>query len=321
MRIRSLSLLFICFSLAAIAQKRPLELHGAIKTEGAPVTYELTLYDSANFLSGIAIEDKNGPNEMVLHIKGKRNPTLRTVFFWEDSVISRKNASETGLYTGIFDYEEDEQTIYYRGVFTNANNLRMQVVLQGKKPVQDAPPPPKPAPRRGIVVQQEVPPPVDTVKKIAAAPKPAPAPIVKPAPNPRPSKPIAIYTPPPAAAPVTPLPPSKPSVITAGTDAVYNWKTDSVKIEIWDGGSVDRDFVSVIYNGATVLGNYMLIKDKKELKLYVPYGQTSIINIKAENEGNEPPNTADILIYDGPKSYTIKAYNKEKQEAVIKLVR
>lgn len=314
-------MLFTCLSLAAIAQKRPLELQGVVRTAVGPLSYVLTLTDSANILDGIAVEDKGGPHELVLHVRGKRNPTIQTVFFWEDSIISRRDAMETALYNGIFDYQEDEQTVYYNGVFTNANNNRIPIVLQGKKPVQDAPPPPMPARRKGIVVQQEVPPPVDTVKKIVAAPKPAPAPIVKPAPNPRPSKPVVIYTPPPAAEPVATAPQPKPSIITAGTDAIYNWKTDSVKIEIWDGGSVDRDFVSVIYNGATVLGNYMLIKDKKVLKLYVPYGQTSTINIRAENEGNEPPNTADILIYDGPKAYTIKAYNKEKQAAVIKLVR
>lgn len=321
MRRGFLSLLFTCLSLAAIAQKRPLELHGAIKTGAEPVTYELVLFDSANFLEGYAITDKGGAHEMKLHVKGKRNPAIRTLFFWEDSVISKKVETDGALYTGILDYQEDEQTIYYNGVFSTANNYRTTIVLQGKKPVQDAPPPSRPAPHKGIVVQQEVPPPVDIVKKVAAASKPAPEPIVKPAPNPRPSKPVVIYTPPPAAEPVaTPLQP-KPSIITAGTDAIYNWKTDSVKIEIWDGGSVDRDFISVIYNGATVLGNYMLIKDKKVLKLYVPHGQTSTINIRAENEGNEPPNTADILIYDGLKAYTIKAYNKEKQQAVIKLVR
>ena len=104
--------------------------------------------------------------------------------------------------------------------------------------------------------------------------------------------------------------------ITAGTDKAYQWQTDSCTIEIWDGGVIDGDVISVLVNGEKVLDNYTLRKDKKKLSFRLGKNANTI-SIIAEYEGINPPNTAQLLLYDGTVQYALTAFNKKGEKATV----
>ena len=110
-----------------------------------------------------------------------------------------------------------------------------------------------------------------------------------------------------------------PDEITTGVDKVYEWHSDTVVAEIWDGGNIDGDIITVLYNGIPILKHYTLTKEKKQLRISLSAKTTDVLTIVAINEGNEPPNTANILLIDGDKQYNIVAYNSMGQEATIKI--
>lgn len=152
---------------------------------------------------------------------------------------------------------------------------------------------------------------------VAHAESPAKAPAA-PAPAPEKQKPVRIVydTARRAPAPATP----RQEEVTAGKTQTYQFSSDSVWIEIWDGGKLDGDIITVLLNERPVLARYTLTADKKQLRLPLQKGQNTLIII-ADNEGNEPPTTADILLHDGDKQYRLLAHNRIGREAVIHLIR
>jgi hypothetical protein len=115
--------------------------------------------------------------------------------------------------------------------------------------------------------------------------------------------------------------PSATDEITKGVEKIMDWESDTLYLEVWDGGNVDEDKISISLNGALLLKHYVLAKQKKVVKVFLPAHSKSRLVILAENEGNEPPNTADLILKDGGKEYHIVAYNDIGQEAVINLQR
>ena len=95
----------------------------------------------------------------------------------------------------------------------------------------------------------------------------------------------------------------------------------TVVIEAWDGGTVDGDRITIQFNGKTRLENYSLVKEKKQLRIPLAGHGVNTISIIADNEGTEPPNTASLLFIDGTTKYSVIAYNKKGQQAVIKIKR
>ncbi|HET8572793.1 MAG TPA: hypothetical protein VFL76_02870 [Edaphocola sp.] len=114
---------------------------------------------------------------------------------------------------------------------------------------------------------------------------------------------------------------SKPQIktITEGQEGVYLWHSDKIIFEIWDGGEIDGDQVTVAYNGRPVLESYRLTEQKKQLTFDIGGNELNIITITANNEGGNPPNTATIKIMDGSKAYSILAYNKTGKAATIQI--
>jgi hypothetical protein len=110
--------------------------------------------------------------------------------------------------------------------------------------------------------------------------------------------------------------------VTAGVEQMYEWNSDTIKLEIWDGGKIDGDLVTVYYNGEMVWDRSAISATKK--RFYLPLSASDDINrivIVAINEGNEPPNTANLTLWDGPVSHAVIAYNSIGKEAVIKVRR
>lgn len=107
--------------------------------------------------------------------------------------------------------------------------------------------------------------------------------------------------------------------ITEGKDKTYNWKSGQVQLEVWDGNNEDNDKVTILYNGQEVLSNHTLTKEKKRLVLPIGGNELNIITVIAVNEGNEPPNTANILLTDDTVTYEVIAHNTIGKKALIRI--
>jgi len=77
-----------------------------------------------------------------------------------------------------------------------------------------------------------------------------------------------------------------------------NVKAKELLIKVWDDGQVDNDTISLLLNNRLVLKNYKLDKTKYELTVRLTK-KHNYIELKAENLGSIPPNTAAISISDG----------------------
>ncbi|MCW3122224.1 MAG: Protein of unknown function precursor [Flavipsychrobacter sp.] len=104
--------------------------------------------------------------------------------------------------------------------------------------------------------------------------------------------------------------------ITAGVQKQYDWNTDSCTIELWDNGVVDGDVVSLLVNDEKVLANYTLGKQRKQLKFPVTK-KINTITVIAEEEGINPPNTVELMFYDGEDRYKLTAFNKKGEQATV----
>ena len=109
--------------------------------------------------------------------------------------------------------------------------------------------------------------------------------------------------------------------ITSGVEKTYEWHSDTVVIDAWDGGNVDGDRITLRFNGNALLTNYSLVKEKRQLRIPLPRDGVSTITILAENEGSDPPNTASLLFTDGAIQYSILSYNPRGMTSVIKIRR
>jgi hypothetical protein len=86
-------------------------------------------------------------------------------------------------------------------------------------------------------------------------------------------------------------------------------KANQVKINIYDGGKLDGDKITIMVNGKPYLTNYEAQSDKKILTLNLIEDKTSVV-IKALNEGSIKPNTIVVELDD--QKNTIKALSNLK---------
>ncbi len=110
-----------------------------------------------------------------------------------------------------------------------------------------------------------------------------------------------------------------PKQITEGKEEVFYWNSDSIIIEIWDDNKVDNDRIRVEFNGMVALDNFTISRDKKVLQFPVGGNELNILSITALNEGNEPPNTVNMLLHDGSKTYEVFAYNRIGKKSQIRI--
>jgi hypothetical protein len=83
---------------------------------------------------------------------------------------------------------------------------------------------------------------------------------------------------------------------------------DSLKMFVYDNGTVDDDTVTIIVDGNVLINRYRISGKAKEinLPLFKSGNQHSIL-LYANNLGSIPPNTALIIIMAGKKRYELRA--------------
>jgi hypothetical protein len=292
-------------SLQASAQRNEYTLKGYMGVQGGEsFHYDLKLKDSTgNLLSGYSSTYSNPENDVQTYVVAEIDRSAKTLHIKESTIIHNnyfKSNVIICLVESNLKYSSLEKNLFGKLITVTAGNgancSNGSISFSDKNEIDNL-----------------FNPAAKTVAPVAAANTPKPV-AVKPKRiiyDTLPATPR--YTPPPA--------PKQPiqATITEGKDKTYDWTSNEIILEIWDGNSVDNDQVTVSYNGNDVLKDYTLTSNKKQLKLPIGGNELNIISIKAINEGAEPPNTANITIKDGNTNYDIMAYNTFGKIALIKI--
>jgi hypothetical protein len=109
--------------------------------------------------------------------------------------------------------------------------------------------------------------------------------------------------------------------ITEGIEKSYEWHSDSIIIEVWDGGTLDGDVISIAFDSQKILDNYSLRTKKKRISLALSDYALHSLSILSVSEGTEPPATATLTLRDGGVVYNVVAYNKKNAVSVLKIRR
>jgi len=95
----------------------------------------------------------------------------------------------------------------------------------------------------------------------------------------------------------------------------------SVKVSLYDNGEIDGDSISLFYNGKLLLSHQRL--SDKPITLNINVDKDKTINelvMYAENLGSIPPNTALMVVYDGPNRYEIRITSDLQKSGAIRFV-
>ncbi len=114
---------------------------------------------------------------------------------------------------------------------------------------------------------------------------------------------------------------AKQEKITAGVEKNYNWHADSIVVEVWDGGTFDGDRVTISLDDKQVLNRYVIQKEKKRLVIPLKDKEMHTLSIIADDEGFQPPNTANLTLSDGSIYYNLLAYNAKGKSSVVLIQR
>lgn len=80
------------------------------------------------------------------------------------------------------------------------------------------------------------------------------------------------------------------------------FKSEKIKISIWDHGRQDGDIVSVYLNGFTVISKHLLTYSKKPIEITLDPNKANDLFLYAHNLGEYAPNTVSVEISDGHTS-------------------
>ncbi len=306
LRLMILLLLLNCCAFSLRAQQYSYTLKGFMGVQGGEsFTYTLQLKDSVrNLLCGYAYTYLNEKNDVKAYVVAEVDRQGKTLRLKETNIIHNnyfKSKATICLVDALLTYSNAEKSLSGPLItktailgaecskgsisFTNAGELDQlfnPVIKHQELPVASVATPAKPKAVKVIY---------DTLPK-----------------------PRRVQNPPPANVVV-----KKTESITEGKDKTYIWQSNDIVLEIWDGTQVDNDRVTILFNGSEVLKGYTLSKERKKLTLPIGGNELNIITIIADNEGGDPPNTADILLSDGDVHYDVIAHNTVGKRALIKI--
>ncbi len=304
-----LTSVFLVVCTLSFAQQKEKTLSGFLGVEGGEsFTFKLIFTDSADYIKGYSYTWLYEKSEVQASILGYIDKKNRTLSFRETSIVYNhgfQSNTTICLINAVLKYKQEGSNMVFSGPITSSDASN-ESCGRGTISFTDN------ENLRSVFQSQAADTPIAVSK---------PAQVKQPV-----SKPIRIIydtaTSRPATAQQQTVPSANnPEKITAGVEKIYEWNSETVQISIWDGGRVDGDIITVLYNNAPVLTKYKIVKEVKELTLPATVGTIDVITIIANNEGNEPPNTTNILLTDGKKQYPVVAYNTAGKQAIIKIKR
>lgn len=95
----------------------------------------------------------------------------------------------------------------------------------------------------------------------------------------------------------------------------------SVKVDLYDNGEVDGDSISLFYNSKLLLSHKRL--SEKPISLNITVENDKSINelvMYAENLGSIPPNTALMIVTDGPNRYEVRITSDLQKSGAIRFI-
>lgn len=97
-------------------------------------------------------------------------------------------------------------------------------------------------------------------------------------------------------------------------------KNKTVKVDLYDNGEVDGDSISLFYNGKLLISSKRLSEKPITLNITVEDDVVNELVMYAENLGTIPPNTALMVVTDGPKRYEVRITSDLQKSGVINFV-
>jgi len=93
-------------------------------------------------------------------------------------------------------------------------------------------------------------------------------------------------------------------LMKSGEKFTFNSERKKITLLIWDANKEDGDKIDLLLNSATILSNYETKNKARKIRIKLEDGK-NIIEVKATNEGINPPNTSRIKLIDGKTKYTV----------------
>jgi hypothetical protein len=296
-----LSGLLMVISLQLAAQQPEIILKGFLGVEGGEsYTYKLVFRDSSGYISGFAYTWLYEQKQVKASITGQIDRTNKTLSFKETNIISNtgfESNTTICLIQAQLKYNRDNETMVFSGAITSSD-ISNVYCGQGTITLTDD------DALKSLFVETSVKP--ETKLSAAKGKSRQPVTIIYDTVIKRPDRNVSSYP-----------PIDKEEKLTSGEEKMVKWETDSIKIKLWDGGEIDGDIVTLSINNIPILSKYKLEKQPKLLT--IPANQTEIqVVITANNEGNTPPNTANLTLVDGSKEYPFLVYNTIGKQATIR---
>jgi hypothetical protein len=98
-------------------------------------------------------------------------------------------------------------------------------------------------------------------------------------------------------------------------------ESDVVNVDLYDNGEIDGDSISLFYNNKLLLADRRLTD--KAINITLPMADDDSVNelvMYAENLGLIPPNTALMVVRDGPNRYEVRISSDLEKNGVIRFV-
>lgn len=105
-----------------------------------------------------------------------------------------------------------------------------------------------------------------------------------------------------------------------GENLSINWRSNKMKLFIWDANKEDGDRIELKINNKIILNNFETKNKRKKIRLGLEEGE-NIIEIKATNLGASPPNTSRIELVDDKTRYPILIQLELGKVATIRIVK
>ncbi len=320
MRLRFLALLLL-LATGASAQEMH-RLSGFVQMSGQDISkyfIQITITDTK--ITGYSITEDRG-NRLRAMISGSRDPESEMIleeskadnpgYCYFTAKLKLTVVSGRQRWAGSFESHETNGRLCGKGIMTLLDEAPapetppVKIAIPKPKPVTT----PKPVPVMAVRIDPPKPAPVkvDTPKPrpAAAAPKPQVVKVDPPKP-----KPIVIAAPPPA--------PPKPKIgDSCGKE--YQWQSDSLVFEVWDGWTFDGDVISISVDGKRILDHRKLGQQKERFALPIGRGKHRL-DLEFHEEGTEPPNTPNMILHDGTKRYELNISGNQGEKVRICLER
>lgn len=98
-------------------------------------------------------------------------------------------------------------------------------------------------------------------------------------------------------------------------------ESQSIKIDLYDNGEVDGDSISLFYNKKILLSKRRLTEKAISLTLnFDDHNDVNELVMYAENLGSIPPNTALMVVRDGPNRYEVRITSDLEKNGMIRFI-